>query len=110
MFSFLSNFKLSFQVVFIVIALLGIIYGQYWHNRYIVASQKLVVVNHQLDTQTAAIDRLMAESARYAAQLKSKEKEVRKQDDKSKQAIRRIMNIKISTECNQAIKDGIKNI
>lgn len=105
----MTNIKSAILLLCAVLTLVSMSTSYYWHAKYIKVSNALIIANHQNEMQNAAIENLKAESIKYTNQLKVKQKKVEKITIASEAKINRIMNDKVSSECNEAFAYGIAN-
>jgi type II secretory pathway component PulJ len=99
----------------IFIAIAALLYGCYWHGQYkksqaIIAQQYQTIATCQASQQLleSAVQRWKAAAAQYDKQLKRKEALVAKRTAESDKRIKTILQTQYSSDCNQAIQQGIQ--
>jgi uncharacterized protein HemX len=110
----LLNLKSWLSLLAICIALSGLCSGWYWHAQYNESQannaqllQQLATCNGNQQLLESAVQRWKAAAAQYDMQLKRKEALVAKENTASDKRIKAILLTEYSSDCNQAIAEGI---
>lgn len=111
----LLKLKSWLLMAFIIIVITAISYGYYWHRQYnksqvIIAQQikqnAICEANQQL--LKSGVQRWKAAASQYEHKLKLKDEQVAKRTKESHKRLSSIMQHQFSSDCNQAIKEGLQ--
>lgn len=114
MLNLLLRIKSFIPSLSIFLAIMGLIYGMYWHGQYVKSQHVLSQQIQQMATLKAsqellqsAVTKWKEEAESYNNKLKIKEVIIAKQSIASKERIKHIFKDKYSDDCTEAIHQGI---